>query len=148
MSCSDDTPVLPTPPHVLIVDNEPALTAVVADILESEGYRVTVANEARTALEIARRDAPTLVLSDIMMPGMDGLQLLKELRRNTNNVAAEIPVVFFTASAEERLARQLGACDIIRKPATREQLLQKVFDGVALGFVRPGRPSGQAVHAY
>lgn len=135
---------MPPAPHILVLDNEPTLTAVMADVLESDGYRVSVANDARMALELARREPPTLILSDIMMPGMDGLRFIRELRRDST--VSDTPVIFFTASREDRLARELGACDVLRKPATREELLQKVFEGVALGFVTPRR-SPQGSHA-
>jgi CheY-like chemotaxis protein len=120
-------------PHILVVDNEPALTEVIKDILEADGYRVSVANDVRTALRLAGELPPTLVLSDIMMPGLSGLDLLSELRRIPS--LAAVPVIFFTASQDGRRARQLGAWDVIRKPASRQHLLDKVFGGVAVGFM-------------
>lgn len=120
-------------PHVLVVDNEAALTEVIGDILREDGYRVTTTNDARNALRAAEKDPPTLVLSDIMMPDIDGLHLLAEIRRRP--ALRGVPVLFFTAAREDGLARQLGAWDVLRKPAGRRELLEKVFEGVAVGFV-------------
>jgi CheY-like chemotaxis protein len=121
------------PPHILVVDNEPVLTEVIKDILEADGYHVSIANDVRAALRSAEKRRPTLVLSDIMMPGLDGLNLLTELQRTPS--LAGVPLIFFTASPDTRLARRLGAWDVIRKPASRQQLLDRVFAGVAVGFM-------------
>jgi CheY-like chemotaxis protein len=121
------------PPHILVVDDEPCLTSVVQAILEDDGYHVSVANDAQAGLEIARKQRPTLVLSDVKMPGVDGLAFVTQLRGLPSLI--DVPVLLFTSFPAEGLARRVGAWGILQKPASREALLRKVFQGVAVGFM-------------
>jgi CheY-like chemotaxis protein len=132
MTCDfQSRPVL----HVLIVDDEPCLTAVVADILAEDGYRVSVAHDGLAAFRAAMQDRPTLVLADIKMPGGDGLSMLRSFKDEV--ALRDVPVVFFSSSPDQRDARRLGADGFIQKPAGRAELLQGVFEGVCAGFMRP-----------
>jgi CheY-like chemotaxis protein len=121
------------PPHILVVDNEPCLTEVIQALLQADGYRVSVANDVRTALRLAGKERPTMVLSDIVMPGLDGWGLLRELRRTPS--IASVPVLFFSSYVDENRARELGAWGVLRKPASPDELLRKIFEVVAVGFM-------------
>jgi len=106
---------------VLVVDDEEAIREVVSTLLESQGYRCTVCMNGRLGLEAFRKDSFDLVLSDIVMPEMDGLKLLGELRRED----PDVPVIMVTAMHDIAIALEAiraGAYDYILKPFEKDQL--------------------------
>lgn len=106
---------------ILVVDDEEAIREVVSTLLESQGYPVTVFSNGRLALEGFQRDTFDLVLSDIVMPEMDGLKLLAELRR----LDPDVPVIMVTAMHDIAIALEAiraGAYDYILKPFEKDQL--------------------------
>lgn len=112
---------------VLIVDDDPAFTALAGHYLREAGYDVAVAADAMQGLMFARRDHPDLVLVDLQMPAGGGLQLLERLRANRATEA--IPEVVVTASRDpglEAKARAHGASGYLHKPIEREALLAAV----------------------
>lgn len=107
---------------VLIVDDEEAMTLLLKMVIEKDGYLVDVANSAAEALLLINRRKYHIVLSDIIMPDMDGLELLREVRKKD----PLIQVVMMTASASMNrtmTALELGAADFILKPFDMEQVL-------------------------
>ena len=78
---------------ILVVDDEEAIREVISTLLEAQGYRCTVCSNGRLALDAFRKDSFDLVLSDIVMPEMDGLKLLAELRMDD----PDVPVIMVTA---------------------------------------------------
>src|ERR1700674_3864680 len=107
--------------HILVVDDEEAIREVVSTMLESRGYSCTAVSNGRAAQECVRRQTPDLVLSDMIMPEMDGIKLLDWLR----NHDPEVPVIMVTAihdisTALEAIRR--GAYDYILKPFEKDQL--------------------------
>jgi CheY-like chemotaxis protein len=131
----------PRAPHVLVVDDEPCLTTVLADLLSDEGYRVTIAHCGPAAFRAAMLDRPTVVLSDIRMPGGDGLAMLDLFTREWD--LCDVPVIFFSSAPDHRRAIRMGAYGFIRKPVGPAELLQCVFDGVCTGFMRERNRVGQ-----
>ncbi|RME72099.1 MAG: DNA-binding response regulator [Chloroflexi bacterium] len=110
--------------HILVVDDDALLRRSLAFNLEKNGYRVSTAATAEDALQLARRDPPDLILLDIGLPGMDGVDALKEFRRQ-----ADTPVIFVTArrsELDEILGLELGADDYITKPFKFETLLAHI----------------------
>jgi putative nucleotidyltransferase with HDIG domain len=106
---------------ILVVDDEEAIREVVSTLLETQGYRCTVCSNGRMALESFRGNLFDLVLSDIVMPEMDGLKLLSELRLED----PDVPVIMVTAMHDISIALEAiraGAYDYILKPFEREQL--------------------------
>ena len=106
---------------ILVVDDEEAIREVVSTLLEAQGYRCTVCSNGRMALESFRGDMFDLVLSDIVMPEMDGLKLLAELRLED----PDVPVIMVTAMHDISIALEAiraGAYDYILKPFERDQL--------------------------
>ena len=104
------------PAHILIVDDSPININLIGSIL-SDDYIVSVANNAFDALDFLQRFQPDLILLDIMMPKMDGYQLMSTLKKSPNQ--AQIPVIFITAKSDEATeieALKLGAVDFISKP--------------------------------
>ena len=115
------------PAHVLVVDDDPQLVEVIRDILEDEHYSVSVAANGREALQQVYRERPDLVLTDLRMPDIDGIELLRRLRRDLST--CQIPVLFLSIVAEldrEVEAMDLGADDYITKPVERSRLLSRV----------------------
>ncbi|MCA9864965.1 MAG: response regulator transcription factor [Anaerolineae bacterium] len=101
--------------HILIVDDDALMRRSVSLHLEQNGYRTTTAASAEDALALARRDRPDLVLLDIGLPGMDGLQAIRHFQRDMEDV----PVIFVTARRRELdtiVGLELGADDYITKP--------------------------------
>src|SRR5512136_1172761 len=100
--------------HILLVDDDTLLRRSLAFNLEQAGYRVSTAANAEDALALARRDSPDLVLLDIGLPAMDGLDALQQFRGQSG-----VPVIFLTArrrELDEALGLELGADDYITKP--------------------------------
>src|ERR1700747_1818644 len=110
--------------RILVVDDEPQITRVLRTTLSSQAYDVRVANDGETALEIMRDWTPDLVITDLSMPNMDGLELTRRLRRTT-----KIPILILSVRGEERTkvqALDAGADDYVTKPFSMEELLARV----------------------
>ncbi len=121
---------------VLIVDDNEDIVAIVSRILLDRGYEVRIARDGPGALESVRQQRPDVVLLDMMMPGMDGMQVLDHLKRNPGS--GSIPVVMVTAKSEDRdvlAGYESGADYYITKPFTARQILYAV--GLVLGSKEP-----------
>jgi DNA-binding response OmpR family regulator len=109
---------------VLVVDDEPKIVEVVGDYLRSAGFSVTSAADGEGAVASARARPPDLVLLDLGLPGLDGLDVARELRR-----ASPVPIIMLTARGEEAdrvLGLELGADDYLVKPFSPRELLARV----------------------
>jgi DNA-binding NtrC family response regulator len=110
-------------PHILIVDDEPNVRRVLGTLLEQAGYATTRAESGEQALDLVRAQDPDLVITDLKMPGMDGMELLARLRETF----PEIPVVMLTAhgTVDNAVnAMKHGALDFITKPFDKDQVLE------------------------
>ncbi len=110
--------------RILIVDDEPEIVRVLRGYLEQSGYRVLSAYDGLEGLRRARQEAPDLVILDLMLPGMDGLDVYRNLRQNT-----DIPVIMVTARVEETdrvLGLELGADDYVTKPFSPREVVARV----------------------
>jgi DNA-binding response OmpR family regulator len=110
--------------HILLVDDDALLRRSLAFNLERAGYRVSTAASAEDALALAQRDRPDLVLLDIGLPGMDGLDALRHL-----DAQVGVPVIFLTArrrELDEVLGLELGADDYVSKPFDLDVLLARI----------------------
>lgn len=113
--------------RVLVVDDEPAMINFVRVVLGRDGYEILKASDGREALEMIARECPDLVLLDLMMPEMDGYQVLQELRASPD--FRELPVIMFTAkTGEEDIVRSFagGVTDYIDKPVAASVLRSRV----------------------
>ena len=111
-------------PLVLVVDDDPNVVALARAYLERDGYRVSEANDGFRALELARKEQPILVVLDLMLPGLDGLEVCRRLQ-----VESMAPVIMLTARVEEsdRLeGLDVGADDYITKPFSPRELAARV----------------------
>lgn len=112
---------------LLVVEDDPAMLIALRDILEGAGYRVRTASNGETALEELESFEPALILSDISMPIMDGIELFEQVRNRPTGAA--IPFIFLTArgTREDIFAgKSLGADDYITKPVTSQELIAAV----------------------
>ena len=117
--------------HILIAEDEPSLRENLQLLLEMEGYTVIAAHDGMQALEFACLAPPDLVLTDVMMPHLDGYGLVKALRETA--ATAAVPIIMLTAKADRRDVR-MGmnlADDYLTKPYCREELLDAVHARLA-----------------
>src|SRR6478672_1316486 len=123
--------------RILVVDDQAANVRVVTALLERHGYAVTAANNGKDALAAASGDIPDLLLLDMMMPGMDGFELLAALRELPG--FRQVPTVFLTAAQDRDLllrAFEAGAVDYVTKPFMPEELLARVSAHLGLKLTR------------
>ncbi len=109
---------------VLVVDDEPKIVKLAKDYLEQGGFRVVTAESGDMALELARRERPDMVVLDLNLPGTDGLDVARELRRES-----DVPVIMLTARVEETdrlIGLELGADDYVTKPFSPRELVARV----------------------
>ena len=109
---------------VLVVDDEQKILKLARDYLETGGYQVKTAADGKTALAIARRDKPDLVVLDLMLPGMDGWDVCRALRRES-----DVPIIMLTArvdEADQLVGLELGADDYVTKPFSPRLLVARV----------------------
>ncbi len=123
--------------RVLIIDDDPNILRSVAEILEEEGHEVREAGDGKSALELVADGAPDLIVSDMYMPEMDGIELLIRLRTDHPGT----PVVAMSGGgymAKEELLRNasmLGAVAVLEKPFTVERLIEVVNQALKKGVV-------------
>jgi DNA-binding response OmpR family regulator len=109
---------------ILVVDDEPKIADLARDYLEHAGFGVLVSGNGRAAVDLARQRRPDLVVLDLGLPGLDGLEVTRELRRDGN-----VPIVMLTARDDELdklLGLELGADDYITKPFSPRELVARV----------------------
>ncbi|MFH1800953.1 MAG: response regulator [Candidatus Omnitrophota bacterium] len=112
-------------PKILVVDDEPDILRLVETRLRANQYETLSACDGKTGLEMAGREHPDLILLDVMMPVMDGIETLRALKRN--HETSSIPVIMLTAKKATKLimdAQDLGAVDYIPKPFLVKDLLK------------------------
>ncbi len=114
-------------PRVLIVDDEPNIVLSLQFLLSREGYEIDIARDGESALEIAARNPPDLVVLDLMLPGVDGLTVCRAMRRQGPNT--DTPVLMITARGEEAdtvLGLETGADDYLAKPFGVREFMARV----------------------
>jgi DNA-binding response OmpR family regulator len=110
--------------RVLVVDDDPPSVKMIAFLLREEGYTVETADNGRAALEIVEREPPDLLILDVMMPHVDGLEVTKRIRQRL-----DIPIIILSAKGETSdkvLGLELGADDYLAKPFEPSELLARV----------------------
>jgi len=110
--------------HVLLIDDDTELCELMGRFLESEGFDISMANDGNQGLEMALTSGIDLAVIDIMMPGKNGMDLLRELRQSSN-----LPVIMLTARGEEMdriIGLELGADDYIPKPCNPRELAARI----------------------
>ncbi|HEX4997986.1 MAG TPA: response regulator transcription factor [Terriglobia bacterium] len=110
---------------VLIAEDDPHTRAGLAEILETEGYRTVAAPDGKEALRLFARESPDFVCLDIMMPGVSGYDVCREIRRSS----PDVPVIFISAKSEEIdkvVGLELGADDFIVKPFGVKEVIARI----------------------
>src|SRR5262245_50737407 len=109
---------------ILLVDDEPRIAEIAKDYLQHAGYSVITAGDGKRALELTRTQSPSLIVLDLNLPGMDGLDVARTVRRETS-----VPIIMLTARVDEsdRISGlELGADDYILKPFSPRELVARV----------------------
>ncbi|MFL5343992.1 MAG: response regulator transcription factor [Hyalangium sp.] len=122
-------------PSILVVDDDPHLREVVSFALEQAGFRVEQAENGREGLARVQRALPALIVLDLMMPELDGLEMCRQVRR-----AHEVPIVFLSSRDDEVdriLGLELGGDDYISKPFSPRELVARIK-----AVLRRARPAG------
>lgn len=110
-------------PRVLIVDDERKLVQGLVAYFRQAGFETLTAYDGRTALDMARRDRPDLILLDLMLPELDGMEVCRQLRRSS-----DVPIIMLTARVEEAdmlIGLELGADDYIAKPFSPREVIAR-----------------------
>jgi two-component system, OmpR family, alkaline phosphatase synthesis response regulator PhoP len=110
--------------QILVVDDEPRIAEICRDYLERAGFKVTLAANGADALALARTKHPDLIVLDLGLPNMDGLDVTRTLRKNSN-----VPIIMLTARVEESdklIGLELGADDYLTKPFSPRELVARV----------------------
>jgi DNA-binding response OmpR family regulator len=125
---------------ILVVDDDPTVSDVVRRYLERAGFEVRLAADGQAALASFARDRPDLVVLDLMLPGIDGLEVCRRLR----TTAEEVPIIMLTALGEESdrvLGLRLGADDYVTKPFSPRELVLRVQSVLRRSVARPPAPA-------
>ena len=112
---------------ILVVDDEPRIVEIARDYLQQAGFRALTAGDGDHALAIARAERPSLIVLDLMLPGLDGLDVMRSLHRDP--ALADIAVIMLTARVEEAdklVGLELGADDYLTKPFSPRELVARV----------------------
>jgi DNA-binding response OmpR family regulator len=131
--------------RILVVDDEPAVTDLLAYNLRKAHYDVLIAVDGREALRLAHAGAPDLIVLDVMLPELDGLDVCREIRRTS-----QVPIIMLTAHGEEVdrvVGLELGADDYVAKPFSVRELLARIKAVLRRSSSTPGESTGAALVA-
>lgn len=129
-------------PTILIVDDEPSIVDALQYNLEKLHYHVLIAMDGEGALRIARSDSPDLIVLDLMLPGMDGIEVCRQLRMDS-----EVPIIMLTARDEEVdrvVGLEIGADDYVVKPFSMRELLARI-KSVLRRSTQPSQPDSSRI---
>jgi two-component system KDP operon response regulator KdpE len=112
------------PFHILLVDDEPQITRVLRTTLSAEGYEIRVANDGEMALELMKNWQPHIIVTDLVMPNLDGVELCRRVR-----TFSEVPIIVLSVREQERQkveALDAGADDFVTKPFSTSELMARI----------------------
>jgi two-component system phosphate regulon response regulator PhoB len=130
----------PTREKIVVIEDEADILEVIEYNLAREGYRILTSRDGEEGLALAKREAPSLVLLDLMLPSLDGIEVCRLLK--SDPVTSAIPVIMVTAKGEESdavLGLGLGADDYVKKPFSPKELVARVKAVLRRGPVRDER---------
>jgi DNA-binding response OmpR family regulator len=136
------------PVTVLLVEDERDIADLVRYHVEKAGMRLVHASDGATALRLARTELPDVALLDLMLPGLDGLEVCRQLRRDT--ATRRLPIIMLTARGEEVdrvVGLELGADDYVVKPFSPRELLARIRAILRRSAAPDGPPAGCSVGA-
>ncbi|HPF12008.1 MAG TPA: response regulator transcription factor [Flavobacteriaceae bacterium] len=111
--------------HILLAEDEPSLGQIVKESLETQGYQVSLCKDGQQALEVFQKDAPDILVLDVMMPKKDGFTLARDIRKHNT----QVPILFLTAKSQTQdvvEGFQLGGNDYLKKPFSMEELIVRI----------------------
>ena len=118
---------MPGAPTVLVIDDDPVILKLLEVNFQMEGFEVVTAGDGEEGFEVARATSPAVIVSDIMMPKVDGLELVKRLKADAGT--AGIPIILLSAKAQASDVRkgvEIGADDYVTKPFEPLELVERV----------------------
>ena len=130
--------------RMLVIDDSPTIVALLKRMLQQNHYEVLEAFDAESGIEIARREVPDLIFLDIVLPGMDGFNALRTLRRDP--VTKDVPIIMISGNAqatEQFYVQRIGADDFMKKPFSRAEVFSRIEplldeEGIPRHSARPG----------
>jgi DNA-binding response OmpR family regulator len=129
--------------RILVVDDEPPIVDLLTYNLERANYQVLVARDGQEALELARREQPDLIILDLMLPRLDGLEVCRTLRRER-----DVPIIMLTArdaEVDRVVGLELGADDYVVKPFSVRELIARVRSVLRRASPRPVEPAAAVI---
>jgi DNA-binding response OmpR family regulator len=112
---------------ILLVEDTPIIAEEIADILEMENYRVSIVHNGRDAIEYLKTSTPDLIITDLLMPEVDGFTLIKGIRENPS--LKKVPIIVLSAKTDEEAMKRvakLGASSFIKKPCKPSILMESI----------------------
>jgi len=139
--------------RVLVIDDSPTIVALLKRMLQQNQFEVLEAFDAESGIEIARREVPGLIFLDIVLPGMDGFNALRTLRRDP--ATREVPIIMISGNAqatEQFYVQRIGADDFMKKPFSRAEVFNRIealldADDIPRHGARPGTRAEAAAAA-
>src|SRR6478672_5946058 len=134
------------PTRILVAEDDPDIGSLLEHYLKKAGFLATIITSGRDVMPQVKRDSPDLVVLDLMLPGLDGLQLCRAIRADPNTAA--IPIIMLTAKAEESdriVGLELGADDYITKPFSPNEVVARI-KALLRRTARPDGRGGQLRH--
>ena len=136
--------------RILVIDDSPTIVALLKRMLQQNQFQVLEAFDAETGIEIARREVPDLIFLDIVLPGMDGFNALRTLRRDP--ATKDVPIIMISGNAqatEQFYVQRIGADDFMKKPFSRAEVFNRIEalldeDGIPRHQRRGGRMQAEA----
>ena len=137
--------------RMLVIDDSPTIVALLKRMLQQNQYEVLEAFDAESGIEIARREVPDLIFLDIVLPGMDGFNALRALRRDP--ATKDVPIIMISGNAqatEQFYVQRIGADDFMKKPFSRAEVFSRIEplldeEGIPRHSARPGTRAQAAV---
>lgn len=115
--------------RILVIDDEQLITATLRGVLSRSGFEAVIANNGSEAVSLMERESFDLIISDIRMPGMDGIRTLHEIKKRMAAAGKDCPVIFITGFADEKLeqeAKEIGFDDYIYKPFDLKTFIDRI----------------------
>ena len=139
--------------RMLVIDDSPTIVALLKRMLQQNQYEVLEAFDAESGIEIARREVPDLIFLDIVLPGMDGFNALRALRRDP--VTKDVPIIMISGNAqatEQFYVQRIGADDFMKKPFSRAEVFMRIealldAENIPRHGVKPGTRAEAAAAA-